>query len=456
MIVCSHRGPYRFERAADGTFLAHRGGGGVVSALGPLVSGRADTTWIAAAMNADDREAVRAGAADGLDIRCDLLDLDPDAHRMHYDVIANGVLWFLFLGLFDRVRGRGFDIEFRDAWDAYNTVNHAFADAVAKIAPERDIVLVQDYQLVLVPGMLRSLRPDLRVVHFMHTPFCNADDIMVLPDDVASQVHGSLASGPAGFHTTRWADMYRNAARVVLPASAHVTPPFVAPLGPDVGALEEVARSDAARRAADDLADIVGDRLVVARVDRIEPSKNIVRGFLAYDRLLEARPGMRGRVVFAAMVYPSRAHMPEYAAYAEEVAATVARINDRWATRDWVPIVLDDRDHFERSVAGLQRYDVLLVNPLRDGLNLVAMEGPVLNRRDGVVCLSREAGAYELLGRAVEAIHPYDIEQGAFALDTALSMPLDERATRARRVRELASARTPSLWLADLVGHAGE
>jgi trehalose 6-phosphate synthase len=456
MIVCSHRGPYRFERGPDGAFVAHRGGGGVVSALAPLLSGHDDATWIAAAMNADDREAVRAGAAKDLDIRCDLLDLDPAAHQMHYDVVANGVLWFLFHGLFDRVRQPRFDIEFRDAWDGYNTINRAFADAVAEIAPERDIVLVQDYHLMLVPGMLRAVRPDLRVVHFTHTPYCGDDDIRVLPDDVASQLHASLATGPAGFHTKRWAEAYRHAGRLVLPASYDVTAPFAAPLGPDVAALETEARSDATRRAADELANTVGDRLVIARVDRIEPSKNIVRGFLAYDRLLEARPGMRGRVVFAAMVYPSRAHMPEYLAYADEVAEAVDRVNDRWATRDWLPIVLDDRDDFARSVAGLQRYDVLLVNPLRDGLNLVAMEGPVLNRRDGIVCLSREAGAHDVLGRAVETIHPYDIEQGAVALDTALMMPMDERATRARRTRELASARTPTMWLADLVSHAGE
>src|SRR5690242_17920431 len=191
MIICSHRGPFRFERADDGTFVAHRGGGGVVSALAPLMAGRDDTTWIAAAMNADDRDAVREGFAADLDIRCDLLDLEPNAHQMHYDVIANGVLWFLFHALFDRVREPRFDIEFRDAWDAYNTINRTFADAVVEIAADHDVVLVQDYQLMLVPGMVRAQRPDLRVVHFTHTPYCGADDITVLPDDVAAQLHAS-------------------------------------------------------------------------------------------------------------------------------------------------------------------------------------------------------------------------------------------------------------------------
>src|SRR5205823_4101986 len=186
-------------------------------------------------------------------------------------------------------------------------------------------------------------------------------------------------------------------ARTALGPNAAIPRPFAASLGPDVAALEDVASSRAARDAASALAETVGERLVVMRTDRIEPSKNIVRGFLAFDRLLEARPALRGRVVFVAMVYPSRQGLAEYLAYANEVAQTVARVNERWSTPDWTPIVLDDRDDFARSVAGLERYDVLFVNPLRDGLNLVAKEGPVCNRRDGVLCLSPEAGAYEEL-----------------------------------------------------------
>ena len=423
---------------------------------GRCSSEKDDSTWIAAALSDEDLDAARAGAHDGLDIDLRLLELDVAQHRMHYDVIANGVLWFLHHSLFDRIRRPRFDIHFRDAWAAYVAVNEAFANAAADEATDHDIVLVQDYQLALVPGQLRARRPDLRVVHFTHTPFCAPDDITVLPEDVGVDLCASLASGPAGFHTRRWADAYRQSARAVLGPDTKISPPFAASLGPDPDALEEVAASPAARAAAGKLADTVGERLVIMRTDRIEPSKNIVRGFLAFDRLLEARPGLRGRVVFVAMVYPSRQGLAEYLAYGSEVAQVVARVNDRWSTRDWTPIVLDDRDDFARSVAGLERYDVLFVNPLRDGLNLVAKEGPVCNRRDGVLCLSPEAGAYEELHTAAIPVHPYDIEHMAAALDTALTMPLDERAKRATRLRALATARTPGDWLRDLIRHAGE
>ena len=456
MIVLSHRGPYRFERNGPGGFRAHRGAGGVVSSLLPLLTGRDDARWIATALSDDDAEAARAGALDDLEVEVDLLEVDATHLRLHLDVVANGVLWFLHHGLFDLVREPRFDSDFREAWSAHRAVNDAFADAAAERAEPGEVVLVQDYQLGLVPGRLRTLRPDLRVVHFTHTPFCDAETIGVLPDDIAAAVCGSLASGPAGFHTARWADGFRRSAAAVLGPRTGIGPVFTAPLGPDVPALTAAANAPEVRAASAALADTVGERQVILRIDRIEPAKNLVRGFAAYDRLLDARPGLRGRVVFVAMCSPSREAIPEYRTYAEEVIRAAEAVNDRWATGDWLPVVLDIRDDFARSLAGLERYDVLLVNPLRDGLNLVAKEGPALNRRDGVLCLSPGAGAFAELAPAVVPVHPFDVEQAAGALDRALALPFDERAEQAAHLRSLATARTPSDWLRDLLDQAGE
>ncbi len=457
MIVVSHRGPYRFRRSEDGSFTVHRGAGGVVSALGPLLlESRHPATWIAAALSPEDADGLDAGAGGDLGVDLRLLRIDPALHRKHYDVVSNGVLWYLHHGIFDAVRRPRFDIRFREAWDAYVTVNEAFAQATADVAAPAEVVLVQDYQLALVPALLRALRPDLRVVHFTHTPFATPDQIRMLPVDVARSLCASLAAGPAGFHTTRWERAYRASAREVLGADAAIGPSFAASLGPDAGALHEVAASPEARAASGRLADLVGDRLTILRIDRMEPAKNVVRGFLAFDRLLEARPGLRGRVVFLALLYPSRQGLPEYLAYAAEVEQTAGRVNERWATRDWTPILIDLEDDYAQSVAAMERYDVLFVNPVKDGLNLVAKEGPLVNRRDGILCLSREAGAYDELAPAVSMLQPFDIEQMAVALDDACSTPLDERAERAARLRELAAARTPADWLRDLVDHAGE
>jgi trehalose 6-phosphate synthase len=358
------------------------------------------------------------------------------------------VLWFLHHGLFDLPRRPRFDARFREAWEGYAAVNRAFADHVADCAQHDDVVLVQDYHLALVPGFLHAARPDLGVTHFTHTPFCGPNSVRVLPDRVAGSLCGSMAAVPCGFHTERWARAYEASARVVL-GDADITPAFAASLGPDVTDLAATAASPEATAAAAVLDEQVGGRMLVLRSDRIEPSKNITRGFLAFDLLLAEHPEWRDRVVFAALVYASREGLPEYLAYRQEVEQAAARVNERWGRGDWQPVVFDARDDHARSVAGLMRYDALLVNSIKDGLNLVAKEGPLVNRRHGVVCLSREAGAFDELQDAVLALNPYDLDQTAGALHAALSMSADERRPRAERLSELAAARTPSDWLDD-------
>lgn len=457
MIFVSHRGPYSFTRDAHGGFEARRGAGGVVSALSPLLARLGDderALWVAAAIGDDDRAAVRAGAARAPGIDLALLDLDEVQHRLHYDVVSNSVLWFLHHGLFDLPRRPRFDARFREAWDAYVAVNASFAEAVAERARPGEVVLVQDYQLALVPGMLRGRRGDVPVVHFTHTPFCGPSSIRVLPDDVSRALCRSMASGPAGFHTPRWAAAFAASARDVLGPDAHV-PTFAASFGPDLDDLRATAGSAETAAAAAELDALVDDRLMIFRTDRIEPSKNIVRGFAAFDLLLETRPEWRDRVVFVASIYPSRQGLAEYLAYANEVDQAAARVNDRWASGSRRAVVVDTEDAFTRSVAGLMRYDALLVNPIRDGLNLVAKEGPALNRRGGVLCLSREAGAFDEMGDGALAVHPYDLVQTAGALHEALSMPADEKARRAALLAGRAVARTPAMWLDDQLERAG-
>jgi trehalose 6-phosphate synthase len=451
-VVLSNRGPYRYDEGPAETFVAHPGAGGLASSLGPLLlsgSAGAESSWIAAALTDGDRAAVRAGAVRAPGVHLRLLDLDARAFRLAYDLVSNGTLWFLYHGLFDLPRRPRFDRRWREAWEAYEAVNVAFAEATVEGAGEGDTVLVQDLHLALVPGLLRARRPDLRVTHFTHTAFCGPSSIRVLPTYAATALCASMAAVPCGFHARRWARAYEASAREVLGDDAGVTPPFVAPLGPDPAALTKLAASDSARAAATELDAVVGDRAVVLRVDRIDPSKNIVRGFLAYDLLLERHPEWRERVVFVARLNASRESLAEYQAYRREVETAADRVNERWATTDWPPIVLDAKDDYPRTVAAMARYDVLMVNAIKDGLNLVAKEGPLVNRRDGVLCLSPDTGAWDDLGVCSLAIHPFDLEQAADALHDALGMPLDERAARAVTLRELAAARTPQDWFDD-------
>jgi trehalose 6-phosphate synthase len=373
------------------------------------------------------------------------LALDPDDYRMAYDVVSNATLWFLHHGLYDLPRRPRFDRRWREAWDGYRRVNEAFADAVLDSAPDGAVVLVQDYHLALVGAHLRERRPDLHAVHFTHTPFCGPNSIRVLPEYAAEELlTGMSAYDGCGFHATRWARAFSACCEDVLGRTPRT---FVAPIAPDEPDLRRVAASDAAVVAGRDLDERIGDRRMILRVDRIELSKNLLRGFLAFDDLLHEHPEWRGNVVFFAFVYPSRVDLAEYQSYRQEVEGLVGRINAAWGTAGWTPILLDTDDDFPRSVAALARYDVLLVNPVKDGLNLVAKEGPLLNQRDGVLVLSREAGAWEELHDAAVGINPFDVSATADALHAALSMDATARRDHAAAVRAAAAASTPRRWL---------
>jgi trehalose 6-phosphate synthase len=455
VVVVSNRGPLTFQATANGDGLvAKRGAGGLVSGLAPAVAG-SDAVWVAAAMTDGDRQAAAAGIVAAEDMRVRLLELDPAAYRMAYDVVGNATLWFLHHGLFDLARRPRFDERFREAWDAYREVNRSFAEATAEAAPDGAVVLVQDYHLALVGPFLAERRPDIAAVHFTHTPFCGPDALRVLPRDCAVELLTAMSSYRAcGFHTERWATAFRAGCAELL-GTQPVT--FVSPLAADPEDIGRVAASAACVEAGARFDADVGDRRVILRVDRLELSKNLLRGFHAYDDLLARYPEHRERVVFAALLYASREGLPEYLAYRQEVEGLVAQVNERWATPGWTPIVFDLSDDFPRSVAALQRFDVLLVNPIRDGLNLVAKEGMLVNRRGGVLALSTEAGAWDELGdRGALPVNPFDVTGTADVLAEALAMPAAERAERASSLRSAAAARHPSDWLADQVAAAAQ
>jgi trehalose 6-phosphate synthase len=451
-VIVSNRGPLSFRHDDDGRLVARRGAGGLVSGLGPLVAGT-DTLWVAAAMSDGDRAAADAGVVDAQDFRVRLLGVDPETYRLAYDVVSNQILWFVHHGLYDLPREPAFGPDLREAWQAYRDVNQAFAEVVADVAPEGAAVLVQDYHLGLLGLGLAERRPDLEAVHFSHTPFATPTWLRVLPDHIAGEVLSGLAAHRAcGFHTQRWANDFVDCCRDVLALTPNT---FVSPLPADADDVRRAAAGPACDAALAEIDAEVGDRLVIARVDRIELSKNLLRGFQAFDDLLDRVPEWRERVVFLASVYPSRTGVPAYIEYQQDVEALVERINERWAIPGWTPIVYDTRDDYPRSVAVLRRADALLVNPIRDGLNLVAKEGGIVNERAAVLCLSREAGVWDEVGEAAVPVPPFDVAGTADALDQALRMPADERAARAARLRELSVARKPADWLADQLAAAG-
>ncbi|MFF0294176.1 trehalose-6-phosphate synthase [Kitasatospora sp. NPDC004614] len=467
ILVASNRGPVSFRTEDDGTLSLRRGGGGLVSGLSAIDDPNA--VWVCAALSDADRTAARRAPDGRLDraghdvggqaVR--MLDIDPETFALAYNGVANSTLWFVHHLLYDIPTKPAFDAGFRTEWAAYQAYNTAFAEALAAEAAPGAAVLVQDYHLSLTPALLRELRPDLRIGHFSHTPWAPPEYYRLLPDDVAAEVlRGILGADRAAFLTRRWALAFADCCEAVIGASVdrdvlavtyagRTTRLGVHGLGADAEFLRERAhRPDVDERLAA-LREAVGDRRTIVRVDRTELSKNIVRGLLAYRHLLRTRPEWHDRVVHIAFAYPSRTDLAEYREYTAEVRRLAEEINAEFATGDWQPLILHVDDDFPRSLAAYRLADVALVNPVRDGMNLVAKEVPVVSDHGCALVLSREAGAHAELADDAITINPFDVIATADALAQALTMPPADRADRTKRLASAATALPPQQWFLD-------
>ncbi|GAA1508157.1 trehalose-6-phosphate synthase [Sphaerisporangium rubeum] len=454
-----------FILADDGTLTMRRGGGGMVSGL-QEVARTSDLLWVCAALSDGDRSAVRLAPSGRLDqagydtgaVR--MLDIPPATFHRAYNAVANSTLWFVNHLLYDIPNSPHFDMRFRREWESYRDYNAAFALALAEEAAHGARVMIQDYHLTLAPAMLRVERPDLRIGHFSHTPWAPPEYFSLLPDDIAAELlSGILAADRAGFLAGRWAASFMDCCEELL--GAHVdraartvtydgrtTRVGVHALGVDGDALWARALEPDVESHMHALRERVGDRRLIVRIDRTELSKNIVRGLYAYRQFLADHPEWHGKVVHLAFAYPSRHDLPEYREYTAAVQRCATEIEDEFGSEDWDPLILNVDDDYARSLAAYRMADVLLVNPIRDGMNLVAKEGPILSPHCALV-LSREAGAAAELGADALVVNPYDVSGTADALHEALLLPEEERAKRGARLRAAATALPPSRWFAD-------
>jgi trehalose 6-phosphate synthase len=424
-----------------------------LAALGPDT----EATWICAALSDADRAAARQGLPGDMGVR--MLDIAPPILDSAYNEVANSALWFVHHMLFDTPVEPCFGTAFRRDWRSYVAYNEAFAGALAAAGAGGSRVLVQDYHLALAPRLARDLAPDARIAHFSHTPWAPPAYYRFLPDEVGRAVlDGMLGADHCGFLAARWADAFLACCADVLGASVtgnrvtyrgHVTEVAVHPLGIDVPELRARAGADDVAAHMATLTEATGGRQLIVRVDRTELSKNILRGLAAYRELLASRPQWRGQVVHLAFAYPSRSALPRYRAYTEQVQRYAEQVNAEFGTPDWTPLILEVKDDYARSLAACRLADVLLINPIRDGMNLVAQEGPALSGNGCALVLSREAGAAALFGDDALLVNPFDIAETAGALDRALAMPAAERQRRAAAMTTAAAGRAPARWLAE-------
>jgi trehalose 6-phosphate synthase len=468
LIVVSNRGPVTFTQDASGERIAKRGGGGLVTALRSLVE-QHDVTWIASAMSAEDAlvaeenggEPFEETARDGSAYRIRFVVHDPVAYDRYYNVVSNPMLWFIQHYLWGLATAPDVDQGLHAAWsDGYVAVNRAFADAVVEELERTPdaAVFFHDYHLYVAPQLVRDRVPDATLSHFVHIPWAMPEYWRVLPQPIRRAIHeGVLANDVVSLHTKRWLRDFLRSCEDVAGAQVDMASGEARfggrriavrarPISVDADEFEELAGSEAVLEAEQALAAERPEQLIV-RVDRTDPSKNVVRGFRAYELLLEAHPELHGRVGMLALLDPSRQDIPEYSEYLGAIQRAARVVNDRFQQPDWLPLDVRIEDNYPQAVAAYKQFDVLLVNAIFDGMNLVAKEAPLVNTRDGVLILSENTGAHDELAGWALTVNPFDVAGQAEALHAALSMPVGERRARIEAIRRHVRAHDISAWI---------
>ena len=451
-IIVSNRGPVEYLPSGDGEYHARRGSGGLVTALN-VICRNEGLTWISSAIGEGDR---RVGAEaewghvksplPGQNLNIRFVSSSRRTYHKYYNVICNPLLWFLQHYMWNTPYTPNVDSAVQDAWkNGYSAMNKLFADAIIDEANAADlppVVMLQDYHLYLAPKMIRHAIPEVILQHFTHIPWPSSHYWLLLPSDMRREIYESLCSTDiVGLQTLRDVHNFLEGCVTFLPnADVDYNEHTVKyndrtikakayPASVSVEGLRHVAASIRVQDYERKLLPHCGPKTIV-RVDRTEPSKNIVRGFRAYDLLLDRYPEYRGQVTFLAFLVPSRTHIKQYERYTEEVNNITKHINEKYGTEEWKPVTVFHENNYSQAIAGMQLYDVLLVNSVIDGMNLVAKEGPIVNKKNGVLILSEGAGAHQQLAEGALSIAPADLEGTAEALNTALSMSEEERKRR--------------------------
>ena len=469
VLIASNRGPVTFQLNQDGEIELQRGEGGLVTALSGAVQ-QVDAVWLSCAITEEDRK-FRSGLVPLTEqednIRVRFIVPDEDAFDGYYNVIANPLLWFLQHSMWNVPHAPVIDRNTWQAWEnGYVNVNRLFAQAILRelaTMPRSTLVMLQDYHLYLAAHYLRSSIPPRRrpsIVHYIHIPWPGPEYWGLLPPTMRQAIlEGLCAVDLLGFQTRDDGWNFIRTCEAYLPRASvkfkpgrvwyrnHSTHVRDFPISIDVDALKHLSHSPEVLDYQAEISDLICDCKLLLRIDRIEPSKNIVRGFQAFDSLLELYPEHRENVMFLALLVPSRMGVDEYKDYLDVLMATAGNVNAKYGTSEWEPIRIIVGSNYPRAIAALKVYDELVVNAIADGMNLVAKEGPVVNTRDGVLILSERAGARQQLEPGALVISPCDVYSTAEAMHQALIMPQAERRERVDRMRWIIEKEDINQWL---------
>ncbi|MDY6893068.1 MAG: trehalose-6-phosphate synthase [Chloroflexota bacterium] len=468
LIMVSNRGPVEYRIDKEGRIQLNRGSGGVVTALS-AISRHTELTWIASAMGEGDRRVAASQEKcfqvqlPGQKLYLRFVTSPRNIYHKFYNIFCNPLLWFLQHYMWNSPYTPNFDTKVYDAWEnGYVVVNRAFAEAAIDEAANDSLdplVMIHDYQLYLVGGYIRQQMPRAILQHFIHIPWPSASYWSLFPDMMRRAILESLcAVDIVGLQTPRDVHHFLHSCEIFLDNArvdygsntivfrGHQTRVAAYPVSIDVVALNKLVRSPRVHDYEEKLRPYLGEKTIV-RVDRAEPSKNIVRGLKAFDILLDRYPDLVNRVKLLCFLVPSRSGIKQYQRYTQDIFDSVETINAKYGNEEWQPIKVFFENNYTQAIAGMRLCDVLLVNPVIDGMNLVAKEGPIVSAHNSVLILSESAGAHAQLKDYALSISPTDIEGTVQAMHEALTMSKIERKRRSLALKKAVTDEDITTWL---------
>lgn len=466
IIVASNRGALVFD-VKDGEIKASRGAGGLVTALSTAMQGY-QNIWISAAISPGDKLIARDNLYDnieGVDQDFHFVDIEKQEFNEYYNIISNRLLWFCYHYLWKLSYDPAVGPEDISAWQSYKKVNSLFADKIIEESQNIDqpLIFIHDYHLLLVAKYVREQAGNALISHFSHTAWPQPDYMAILPQNIVDDIfEGMLANDLLGFqsekyrHNFLWCCSRLTEHTVDLESGIifvgeRAIKTGVYPISVDSDTVTRQAETDSVRNYRSALKEKFGDLKILLRIERADPTKNTLRGLQAYKRFLEKYSEQSGKVVYLCLLYASRTDIKEYIDYSEQVKTTAEAINEQFGKDGWEPVHLDVQDNYDRSLAALSLYDVLVVNSIYDGMNLIAKEGPLVNENNGVLVLSTNTGAFDEIGQYCLNVNPFSIEDTADTMLEALSMSADDRQRMQEALVKAVKANTAKVWLNDQI-----
>jgi trehalose 6-phosphate synthase len=465
--VASNRGPVEFY-IKNGKTEMKRGGGGLVSTLLPFMT-RVKGTWVASAMTEGDVKVARKHKKcmvpipeDNPDFCVSFVVVDPEIYKDYYSVISNPLIWFIQHYMWNTPYMPEIDDKIHKAWhDSYVYVNQKFAERIieeAKLSEKKPLIMLQDYHLYTCPRYIRKKLDDVFLNHFIHIPWPQSEYFGILPEYMQEAIiNGLLSNDIVGFHLKKYARNFLYTCepyvdkvdyeKSLIWHEGRVIHIKNYPISVDDKKLLENAKSSEVIKKEKQIQEIKGDTFLIYRTDRADLSKNIIRGFKAYELFLEKHPEFHGKVKFLSTGMPTRQQITAYREYKEETDEVINAINQRFSKNGWKPIEQVFKADYGLVTAAFKHYDCLLVNPMVDGMNIVAKEGPVVNENNGVLIMSNGAGSYEELKDYAIVVNAYDITQTADAMFRAICMSHEERERLIKGLKESVRERNVYVWM---------